>query len=100
MQLCRFGRGLHFFIACCRLTVTNVVANIVVKQHGVLRHDANTGTNRVLGQVANVLTINSNGTFAHVVKSVQQTRQRGFSAAGMSNNGQGFSRINLETDAM
>ena len=82
------------------LAVSDVVFHRVVEQHRVLRHDANRLAHRRLRDLLDVLPGYRDAALLHIVKAVQQPRQRRFSRARGADNGHGFSRRNLKTDVV
>ncbi len=71
--------------------VGDVVANGVVEQHRVLRHDADGAAHTGLRDLGDVLAVDQNAPGLRRVKAKQQTRQRGFSRAGRADDGDCFS---------
>ena len=58
MDLRRFGRGFHIRLRGTIATIGDVIANGVVEQHRILRHDANGLMQAFLRHIPHVLTVN------------------------------------------
>ena len=67
------SRALDLFLTRTGFTVTNVVAQRIVEQHGVLRHDADCRTQAGLLQAADILAVNRDSAAADVIKTKQQS---------------------------
>src|SRR6516164_5427568 len=65
-------RLLDLGVARLPAAVTDVVADRVVEQDGVLRHDADRGSQRILRDVADVLAVDRNPPAADLVETEQQ----------------------------
>ena len=76
--------GDHFIARRIRAAILDVVKNRVVEQHGVLRHDADGGAQRHLPQGAQVVAVDFDATGIDIVKTKQQTRQRGLARTAMA----------------
>ena len=72
-------RTLDLAAARSGAAIRDVVIDGVVEQHGVLRHDADGCSQTVLGQVADILTIDRDAPCIDIVEAVDQARQRRFS---------------------
>ena len=82
------------------LAVGNVVFHCVVEQHRVLRHDADGLAHAGLGDVLDVLPGDRDATLLHIVKAVQQARQRGFPGARRAHHCHGISGRDFKADVM
>ena len=69
MNMCVL-RGLQdFFTGRIGPTISDVVIDRVVKQHSILRHDADGGAQAGLRHIADILAINQNAPAAHVIET-------------------------------
>ena len=81
----RAPRGIfNFGVGRTRSTIRNVVANAVVEQHRILRHDAKARAHAVLFHVAEILAVDRDAAFLDIVETKQQSRQRRFARAARS----------------
>ena len=65
----KLGRLDHLFLGCAGSAIGDVVVYSIVKQHRVLRDDADSGANAILGDIANILTVDPNCPSLNVVES-------------------------------
>ena len=97
----RQTRGiLDLLLGGARAPVGDVVADGVVEQHGVLRHDTDGGAQAGLGVVAHVVAVDDDAAFAHVIEAEQQAGERGFSGAGRPDDGDLVAGGHGEIDAL
>ena len=75
-------RLLDLRVARLPAAVADVVADRVVEQDGVLRHDADRGAQRFLRDVADVLAVDQNAPAADLVEAEQQARDGRFAGTG------------------
>ena len=94
------GHGLNLRLGGAGAAIGNVVGHGVVEQHRVLRHDANRFAHTGLRDRADVLPGNGNLAALHVIKPVQQSRQRAFAGTRSAHHGHGFACGNLKTHAL
>ena len=74
-QLCHAQRLPDLLLARSGFAVSDVVANAVVEQHGILRHHTYGLTQAVLGYTTDILSVDADCPGRHVVETEQQTRQ-------------------------
>ena len=74
---CRHHLGLGGIVA----PIGDVIADRVVKEHGILGHNANGAMQAMQGDIAHILPIDAQGTRIDVVKPKQQPPNRGFARA-------------------
>ena len=77
-----FGGFDHIFIIRIGAAVNDVFTHRTVQQRGVLRHHANLGTQAVLCDVGNILSIDQDAAFANIVETQQQIDDGGFPRTG------------------
>ena len=70
------GSGLDFGIAGIRAAVADVVANRVVEQHRILRHDADRLAQTGLTQLADFRPSNRDAAAVDVVEAIEQAGER------------------------
>ena len=73
-------------------SVADVVVQSVIKQHRVLRDDADGGAKSCLGDISNVLTIDRDAAFINLIKSIEKPTHRRFPGPGLTDKGDAFSR--------
>ena len=98
--MCRRSSLFHLCAAGAGLAIGDVVFHRVVKQHGVLRHDANRLAHTGLGDLFDVLPGNQNFALLHVVKPEHQSRQSGLARARRPHHSHSFASWNLEADVV
>lgn len=72
----------------------------VVEQHRILRHDTDRGTQRLLGDLADVLTIDQYAPLLHVIETEQKAGQRRLSGPARPNDRHFMSGRDLEIHLM
>ena len=87
-------------ISSCRARAAeaDIVADRFIEQNGVLRHDADSAADGMLGQAADIVPVYLNDAFCRVVESEQQAANGGFAAAARSDKGELVSGLDLEAD--
>ena len=98
------GGGLDLRLRGAWPAVADVVADGVVEEHGVLRHDADGAAHAVLRHVAQVLAVDGDAATAvaggrrvHVVETVEQPRQRALARTGRPDHRDRLPARDLET---
>ena len=56
-----------------RATITNVVGNRVIEQHGILRNDSDSAAETGLRHISDVVTINRDFPSIHIVETIKQS---------------------------
>ncbi|MCY1518954.1 hypothetical protein D9M68_536900 [compost metagenome] len=100
MDVRQAGGRLDLRVARVRAPVADVVADGVVEQHGVLRHDADRRPQAGLRHVADVLAVDQNRAAVGVVEAEQQARDGGFARARRAHDGNGLAGGDREADAL
>ena len=83
----RARRGDHFLARGRRTAISDVVVDRIVEQHRILRHDADRRAQRILRDVANILTVDGDRAARRTVEIVEaehQPRERRFARTAMS----------------
>src|SRR5262249_37040186 len=80
--------------------IGDVVADRVVEEDGVLRHDADGPADAVLRDVPQVLAVDADGTALDVVEAEEKTRDRRLAAAGGADDGESAAGRHAERDAV
>ena len=78
--------------------VSDVVADAVVEQHGVLRHDADRAAQAVLRDAADVLAVDGDAAGVHIVEAEQQARERALARPRMADHRDRLACGNREID--
>ncbi len=87
-------RLLYFFKAGALACVTDVVAQRVIEQHGILRNYTDSRAQALLSDGTDILSINENAAFIDIIEPEQQTGECGFACAAGANHGNPVSRWN------
>ncbi|NJM32738.1 MAG: hypothetical protein HC848_07675, partial [Limnobacter sp.] len=98
MDVCGVCSRFNFGLTGARAPIANVIRNGVVKQHGILGHDANLRAQRLLLHLCDVLPINQDLAVTHVVKPVQQPCQSGFARTAVAHHCHRFPGGNFKTE--
>jgi len=91
---------LHLLRRRTGTAIGDVVADGVVEEHRVLRHHADAGAQALLRHVADVLPVDADRTFGHVVEAEQQAADGGFSGARRPHDGEALAARNRERDVV
>ena len=83
-----------------RPAVTDVVADGVREQKGVLQHDADALPEAVLGHAADVLPVDGHGAGLHVVEALQQADDGGLAGTGRAHQRHGLAGLGDQVDAL
>ena len=96
------GAGRRFDLGLSRAgtAIADVVADRVVEQHRVLRHDADGLAQAGLGDAADVLAVDGDAPAADIVEAVQQPRQRALAGSGGTDHCHSLAGRHLEADAV
>eukprot|EP00968_Pinguiococcus_pyrenoidosus_P026305 scaffold7067_cov245-Pinguiococcus_pyrenoidosus.AAC.18 len=97
-DLCALRRGLDLFVRGVQLAIHDVVPDRVIEEHRVLRDHADLVAEALLGNVANVLSVQPDRTGGRIVKSKEQPADRGLPRARGADDGRGRARRNPEGD--
>src|SRR5436190_19638553 len=76
----------------------NVVAHTGRKQDVVLQNHPDLGTQRLEGELPNVLPIDQDPALVRIIKAKQQTNQGRFAASGRTEDGQALAGSDLKGD--
>src|SRR5271167_4591685 len=79
--------------------VADVVEKRIVEQHRVLRHHADRGAERTLGDGADVLPVDQDAPGARLVEPEQEPRDRGLAGARRPDDGDRMAGGRVERDA-
>ena len=79
------GRRFDFSIRSAGAAHSNVGANGVIEENGILSDDGDLAAQIFRGDFANIQVADANGAALRVVKSQQQIREAGFARAGLPN---------------
>jgi hypothetical protein len=94
-------RGLQdLLLARANAAIGDVVADGVVEQHGVLRHDADGRAQGRLRHVADVLPVDGHAARLDVVKAIKDSRDGGLAGPCRTHHRDGFSGRHPEADAL
>ena len=63
------------------IPIPDIVSDVLIKEDGVLRYDANGLSKRILGDFGDILSVDEDASVVHVVKPEQKTNDGGFAAA-------------------
>ena len=100
-SICAELRGLlDLRVARVPAAIADVVADGVVEQHGILRHHADRGAQRLLRHVADILTVDRDAAAADVIKAEQQPRDRRLAGARRPDDRHRLAGRHLEPDAL
>ncbi|CQR23198.1 Uncharacterised protein [Yersinia enterocolitica] len=72
----KFCCPLYLFKTRRGSTISNVIAQRIVKEHGILWHDANRLTQAVLSHITDILIVNIDSPLGDIVETKQQTGER------------------------
>jgi hypothetical protein len=98
MNVRRLRRVDYLVATSVRSAIRDVVINGVVKEHCVLRHDADRRTQALLRHVANVDTVYGDAALLHIVETKQQAGKRRLSGAAVTNHCDGLSGRDFKAD--
>jgi hypothetical protein len=88
--MCASRCFVDLFHRSVEVAVVNVVADGVVEQRCILRHNTNRASQAVERDVANVLPVDKDAAFLGVVKAEEEAEDRGLAAAAGADDGDFF----------
>ena len=95
-----FGGFDDLFIGSSGLSVGNIILDGSIKKIDILLYHTDLASKALKSQPADILSVYSNGTAGHIIKSGQERADRGFSASGRSHNCDEFSLSDFKVDVL
>ena len=92
------GRGNHVLLGRCVAPIGDVVADRIVEQDRILRHDANRPMQALLRYVAHILSINGNRAATDVIEPEQEPRDGRFPRPRRPHNGHVMPRRHIKAN--
>lgn len=97
----RCTRGpLDLLLGGPRVSEGDVGADRVREEEAFLGDEPDGGAQRLLGQLADVVAADQDGSVRHVVEARQQEREGGLAAAGRTDDGDGLTGLDREREAV
>ena len=76
--------------------IGDVVADRIVEQHGILRHDPDGAAQAILRHLGDILAVDGHGTALHIIEAIEDAAERRFAGAGMADDGELGTRRHIE----
>ena len=96
MDACTFGGFDDLIVSSTWFSIGNIIFNGSIKKINILLHHTDLASKAFQSQPTDILSIYSNGTAGHIIKSWQKRADRGFSASGRSHQGNGSSSRDID----
>src|SRR5579885_2851789 len=93
------GRLLDLFVCGVQATVANVLADSAGEEEWLLQHNADLAAQRTLRHVADIVSIDEDGSLLDVIETRDQAGDGAFARARWADDGDGLPRLNGEIKA-
>ncbi len=94
------GGGKHFFVAGVPAAITDVLHHRGGEQERILQDDAQLLAQRRLLQAADVVAVDGDAAFIHIVEAAEQADDGGFAGTGGAHEGDGLARRGGQADIL